>query len=268
MGDFIDRGPQIARALAVVRSMVEAGGALAVMGNHEFNALAFHTADPDRPGEFLRPHSEKNVLQHRATLEQMSAAALADALAWFDTLPLWLDLAGLRVVHACWDDRSIDALGAALSSDARRSAVLLPAACRRGDALYNAVDVVLKGKEARLPTGMSFRDKDGSERHDIRTRWYLPAAGQSYRSYALQSDPVACDAALTTDAVAACQPYPTDAKPVFFGHYWLSSPRPARLAPNVACVDYSVAKGGLLCAYRWDGEQELDDHKFVAVGAG
>jgi hypothetical protein len=32
--DFIDRGPRIQRGLEVVRPMVEAGHALAVMGNH------------------------------------------------------------------------------------------------------------------------------------------------------------------------------------------------------------------------------------------
>jgi hypothetical protein len=36
-------------------------------------------------------------------------------------------------------------------------------------------------------------------------------------------------------------------------------------ATNVACLDYSVAKGGMLCAYRWDGEQELLNDKFCSV---
>lgn len=43
VGDFIDRGPQIRDVLRLVRSMCESGGAMAVMGNHEFNALAYHT---------------------------------------------------------------------------------------------------------------------------------------------------------------------------------------------------------------------------------
>ena len=34
--------------------MVESGNALAVMGNHELNAIAFHT--PDGGGSHLRPH--------------------------------------------------------------------------------------------------------------------------------------------------------------------------------------------------------------------
>ena len=40
LGDFIDRGPEIRQVLETVRPMVEAGHALAVMSNHELNALA------------------------------------------------------------------------------------------------------------------------------------------------------------------------------------------------------------------------------------
>lgn len=93
-----------------------------------------------------------------------------------------------------------------------------------------------------------------------------PAAGATYRAYALRSDPVDCDLPLTAEAAAA-RPYPADAPPVFFGHYWLSDARPRQRAPNVACLDYSVPKGGFLCAYRWDGEWVLDPAKSVTVSA-
>ena len=35
---------------------------------------------------------------------------------------------------------------------------------------------------------------------------------------------------------------------------------------TVACLDYSIAKGGKLVAYRWDGEPLLDAAKFRWVG--
>ncbi len=53
LGDFIDRGPQIRQVLETVRPMIEEGHARAVLGNHELNALAYHTEDPESPGEFL-----------------------------------------------------------------------------------------------------------------------------------------------------------------------------------------------------------------------
>jgi hypothetical protein len=43
VGDLIDRGPGQLPTLKLVRSMVDAGSARAVMGNHEFNAIAWAT---------------------------------------------------------------------------------------------------------------------------------------------------------------------------------------------------------------------------------
>src|SRR5205085_3037473 len=80
LGDFIDRGPKIRQVLEIVRPMIESGHALAVMGNHELNALAYHAEDPDSPGEHLRRHSPKNENQHRATLEQLAPQELRSYL--------------------------------------------------------------------------------------------------------------------------------------------------------------------------------------------
>jgi hypothetical protein len=80
--------------------MIEEEQALAVMGNHELNALAYHTEDVEAPGEYLWRHSQKNENQHRMTMEQLDPAKLAASLEWFRTLPLWLDLDGLRVVRS------------------------------------------------------------------------------------------------------------------------------------------------------------------------
>ena len=43
LGDFIDRGPDNREVIRIVRSMLDAGIASAVMGNHELNAIHFHT---------------------------------------------------------------------------------------------------------------------------------------------------------------------------------------------------------------------------------
>ena len=60
-------------------------------------------------------------------------------------------------------------------------------------------------------------------------------------------------------------PYGRDERPILVGHYWMQGDRPTRLANNVACLDWSVARGGPIVAYRFDGEAEIDDGKFVAV---
>lgn len=265
LGDFIDRGPKIRQVLEIVRPMVEAGHALAVMGNHELNALAYHTEDKDAPGEHLRRRTSKNEKQHRATLDQLPPEELTSYLNWFRTLPMWLDLDRLRVVHACWDERAMRQIADTHQECGGITTEFLHSACREGNPLFAPVEVILKGKEGKLPNGVSFEDKDGHERSAIRTRWYLPPHGHTYRTYALQSDEIACDLALDEAVVAAAAPYPAGSKPVFVGHYWLSAHRPTVLADNVACLDFSVAKGGFLCAYRWNGEQKLRNENFVWV---
>jgi hypothetical protein len=267
LGDFIDRGPQIRQVLEIVRPMIEEGKALAVMGNHELNALAYHTEDPEAPGEFLRRHSDKNVKQHCKTVEQLKPEKLAAYLDWCRTLPMWLDLDGLRVVHACWDERAVVSIYKALCGQGGLTDSLLQSACKKGNALFAPVEVILKGREGKLPDGASFEDKDGHRRCEIRTRWYLPPQGHTYRTYALQSAEIACDLELDKVVIEEAAPYPASSKPVFIGHYWLSAPRPQILADNVACLDYSVAKGGFLCAYRWSGEQQLTNENFVWIRA-
>ena len=55
-------------------------------------------------------------------------------------------------------------------------------------------------------------------------------------------------------------------RPTFIGHYWFDpKAAPERASKRVACVDYSVANGGPLVAYRFDGETELTKDKFVWV---
>jgi hypothetical protein len=56
VGDFIDRGLQQLATVDIARSMVESGTALAILGNHELNAIAWFMPHPERVGEYLRPH--------------------------------------------------------------------------------------------------------------------------------------------------------------------------------------------------------------------
>ena len=220
-----------------------------------------------RAGEHLRPRTTKNQNQHRQTIEQLRPQDLQSYLEWFRTLPLWLELDGLRVVHACWDEQAMSRVSQGLSQHKGVTGEFLQSACRNVGDLFAPVEIILKGKEAPLPEGVSFQDKDGHVRYDVRVRWYLPPDGETYGSYAFQSDDISCDLALDAGVVEAAQPYPATDKPVFIGHYSLSAQRPELLADNVACLDYSVAKGGFLCAYRWQGEHRLSRENFVWIGS-
>lgn len=268
LGDFVDRGPDQRAVVNLARAMVDSGAARAVMGNHEFNALAFHTEDPNEPGT-LRRRNNRNIRNHLAFLNayldsREAEAELPAVLDWFMELPLFLDLGDLRVVHACWDPESMTVLKPRLAPGNRLTRELLVDACRQDSDVFRAVEILLKGKEIRLPEEHSFRDKDGVARQRIRIRWWEPGP-HTYRS--LFMGPASAEAHIPDRPVSTDYEleYGAEEPPVFVGHYWLDG-EPAPLADNVACLDYSVARpGGKLVAYRWDGEQQLDPDKFVAV---
>lgn len=259
LGDFVDRGVFQREVVNTVKPMIESGHAMSVMGNHEYNAIAYHIKDSN--GHFLRPHTEKNNKQHQAFLRayEKYPNEKSKVIQWFKTLPLWLDLDGIRVVHACWDFDSIEKLNTPILTDD-----LLQQSSIKNTWQFHAIETILKGKEISLPNGVQFYDKDGNPRHHIRTRWWDKHA-KTYKEVFFGPD-----VALThipNDNILGDHliDYREDDKPVFLGHYWMEG-EIAPLADNIACLDYSVAKlEGKLVAYRWDGEQILDKEKFVFV---
>ena len=265
LGDFIDRGPGQRAVLNIVRPMIEGEFALSVMGNHEFDAIAFATPDSGGDG-YLRRHSEKNLRQHGTFLDAYAddAQDYAATIAWFKTLPLWLDLGGIRVVHACWDRQWIDRIRDFQDGSPLLGDPLLHASCSGSTWQYQAVKTLLKGKELPLAEGASYPDKEGRLRHIMRVRWWDRGA-RTYKDAFM--GPESALTHIPDDEIEGDHliEYGHEEPPVFLGHYWLEG-QPAPLAANIACLDYSVGKpGGSLTAYRWDGEVTLQSARFVAV---
>ena len=273
LGDFVDRGKGQIETVQIARSMVESGHALAGMGNHEFNAVAYATPHPDKPGEFLRPHNSKNRKQHQAFLDAVGEGSNIhkDIISWFSTLPIYLDLPELRVVHACWHAESLKIMRGYLDDKNR----LLPdawiASNTKDHEAYDAVEILLKGLEIPLPEGIHFFDKDKNRREHIRSRWW--SKGEvNYRAVAIM--PPEYLHTLPEEAVSPdLLPGYDGRKPLFLGHYWLQSEKPEPLTEHIACLDYSVASEhtestgakGKLVAYRWQGESVLTPDHFVWV---
>lgn len=264
-GDFVDRGPQIRDTILIARSMCEAGSARAVMGNHELNALALHTPHPTKPDVFLRPRTEKNLHQHRATMTQLDPQEMANSLEWFRQLPVSLDLGDLRVVHACWDPADLKVVDEGLREHGPMTAEFLYHATQVGSPLFDSIERVMKGPEMRLPNGCFMIDKEGNKRPATRIRWFEHPRDHTFASYSIPELQNAELVGVRVPATVRSAPYAATNPPVFVGHYWLHGRSPAPLSSNIACVDYSVAKNGLLTAYRHHGESVLRADHFVAV---
>lgn len=266
VGDLIDRGPGQIRTLEIVRDMIDAGAARAIMGNHEFNAIAWATPDPDSEGEFLRARGgEKggnNHHQHKAFLDEVGAdsALHREWVDWFLQMPLWIETPALRVVHACWSPDHVDALSPRLATGCLLTPDLMIESSRKGSSAHDAVEVLLKGPEVRLPAGVSFKDHGGHVRHEMRLAWWRHAA-QTLRDGYIGPPGVK----VPDEPLPASSRLPEPDRPTFFGHYWFrEGVNPiAPVGRRSACVDFSVAGDGLMAAYRFDGEDELSAGKFV-----
>jgi hypothetical protein len=262
LGDLVDRGPEVRAVVRTVRDMVEAGTALAIMGNHEFNLILYHTPAPW--GGWLRTHTADHTRQCAATLAAFNGCEeeLADHLEWMKQLPATLELAGCRAVHACWDAGRLPLVaGRTLLDEAFLLACGTP-----GTPEHQAMENLLKGAEMPLPPGITFEDKDGTARTAVRARWWNLHEPMTLAGLIMPPGCAVVDEPVLWEHLRHLPCYAEDAPPVFFGHYWLPpTMEKAPLAPNLACLDYGAGRNGPLTAYRWNGETRLTADAFVCT---
>jgi hypothetical protein len=188
-------------------------------------------------------------------------------IEWFMTIPLWLDLGGLRVVHACWSSEHIDYLQPLVGEKDTLTEELVVAASTKGDPSYDAVETILKGPEVSLGD-VHYHDKDDNFRDQARIAWWKESATSLSTAALIPGgtdirDPSCRPTSLPDRRLAEDERFRYESDvPVIFGHYWWSAALGIG-SDRAVCVDYSVAKEGELVAYRWDGETVLSDLKIV-----
>lgn len=271
LGDLIDRGPEQLRVLEIVKSMVDNGDAQCILGNHEFNAIGYLEDDPSSPGESLRPSrgdsekARKNREQHAAFIAQAGHQSQTHRywVQWFRTLPPFLDLGGVRVVHGSWDDASVASLtGAGWTEGALLADDLLLEAYRTGSPVRAARERLTCGLELPLPEGRYILDKSGHRHHEVRIADWRHQATALHEVALVPPGQEEQLRGMTWPAELALNPI--EGSPVFIGHHWFSG-QPRTESRKLACLDWSAGKGGPLVAYRWDGEEELHDDKLAWV---
>lgn len=109
VGDLCDRGPDSPGVIALVERLVDAGRAVAALGNHELNLLRGERKDGNDWfwNEFGARDRKYEPRVH------LDPAGRERVLAFLRRLPLAFERPDLRVVHAAWDPASIAALRAA-----------------------------------------------------------------------------------------------------------------------------------------------------------
>jgi len=256
VGDYIDRGPNNPRSIEIVRNMVDSDNAIALCGNHEHNAICFNYLTENG---YLRKHSIKNFKQHSATLLQFhgNQSLYDDAIKWFKSLPLFYETETFNAVHATYDNEYLkeNSNNGILSDEDYMKLI------DNESDLANAVEITCKGKEIKIPDEKFFYDKDGTKRFHIRVKWWLNPSKHSLKDLSILED---LELSSTNIGKLDGDYYNANQKPVFFGHYWLKG-EPNLQRGNICCLDYSIAKGGYLTAYRYSGEPILEPKNLIYV---
>ena len=255
LGDFIDAGkavqsPDDLAVLKKVKELIESDRAIAVMGNHELNAILFHRND--RHGAALRNHTATNYDQHRSFLDQLG---LATPLAiywteWFLSLPLWIEQNGLRLVHACWDDEAIDVIKQR-RVDGRLHPADLEEIAAKDTPFAKAVETLTSGVELRLPGKIEFHDGKGVLRDHVRIAWWLANKG-TWREVALSVPNIEELPDTPVAGLDGIPVYLAGQPPVVVGHYKMKG-APRIDTVQATCLDYPDR----YCVYHWSGEPVL-----------
>lgn len=266
VGDLLDRGPHIREVINIVKPMVDAGFAQCLMGNHEYNVLGYHLWLDDQQ-RYLRNRTPHNTYLIQATLDQYAQhpEEWQALLKWLQQRPLFLELPGFRVVHACWDNQLISTYKNTYHRNTVDEAFMRQSGVR-GSFAYVFMNRLTQGTDLPLPAGVKLLGRDGVSRSHFRTKFWA-IAPETYQDVIFQPDPLPdylTHTPLNDQEKSTLLQYPSHLPPVFMGHYWLQG-RPRVLASNIACLDYSAVKYGRLVAYRFDGEHQLNNDKFVWV---
>jgi hypothetical protein len=276
VGDLIDRGPDSAAVVALVRRFVEAGVAQCVVGNHELNVLQ---ADHKEGNGWFFGHNDgypwrtpggPTVRRPFDSREVTSKEDREGILAFLATLPVALERDDLRVVHADWDHEALRALPpsgdvASLADDAEQAVL---AELARSGALARAERerqhfADLRDPDVR-PDRMLVAVQEVSAAEQLRNPFRVLTSGREV--------PVSLDEVFFVGGkwrfVTRARWWDgyDDGPAVVVGHYWRRRGGAVRgkvdlwdkLAPfawggprgNVLCVDYSV---GRRFVERWGG---------------
>lgn len=140
VGDLIDRGPDSPGVVDLVRRLIEAQRAVAILGNHELNLLRGERKYGN--DWFWNEGSERDARFARC-VAVTSDAERHDLMGFFAGLPLALSRSDLRVTHAAWHGPSVQALsalrpGSSLGEEFRRFEALTEAHLEDGGWLAGA----------------------------------------------------------------------------------------------------------------------------------
>jgi hypothetical protein len=263
IGDFINRGPEIRETLQLIRQMTESGFAFTILGNHEYSAILYHIKDSG--GMYLSRHiaGNRNLIQSTLTAFKGFETEWRNHLKWLRTLPFFIDLGQIRIIHAYWNDADISYLRSFVPEGILKKEFLRTIhETQHPTALI--IYKILKGLEYRCPQDLILKCSKGMTRNIFRMNWWESPDNKTFRELSFGNKFILPDYTVPKQIAPAFESYGPDKPPVFIGHYSLTEGA-AIFQQNICCVDSCVTGTKQLTAYRWSGEAQLTMGNLISV---
>jgi hypothetical protein len=243
--------------------MTEAGYALTILGNHEYSAVLYHIKDS--AGMYLSRHIAGNRNQIQSTLTAFNGfdPEWRDHLKWFRTLPFFIDLGDIRIVHAYWNDNDINYLRSVIP-EGRLKKDFLRTIHEMQHPAAAIIYRMLKGLEYRCPQDLILKCTKGMSRKLFRMNWWESPQDKTFRGLSFGNKFILPDYTVPIQIAPSFEPYGSDQPPVFMGHYCLSQGA-AIVQSNICCIDSCVVGSEQLSAYRWNGERYLTKENIISI---
>lgn len=263
IGDFINRGPEIRETFQIVRQMTEAGFALTILGNHEYSAILYHIKDSG--GMYLSRHIAGNRNQIQSTLTAFKGfdSEWRDNLKWLRTLPFFIDLGEIRIIHAYWNDQDIKYLKSFIP-EGRLKKDFLRTIHETQHPVAAIIYRSLKGLEYHCPQDLILKCTKGMSRKIFRMNWWESPQNKTFRELSFGNKFILPDYTVPIQIAPSFESYSPDNPPVFMGHYCLSQGA-VIFQSNICCVDSCVVGSEQLSAYRWGGEKLLTNANLISI---
>ena len=265
-GDFLNRGPQIRKTVRLIRTMVENGNALAVLGNHELNFLI--NTFKGKGGSFNIKPPAKNFIAGIKTLREFAEheEEWISHLQWMRTLPFFIERDGIRVIHACWADPAVEYLRDNPGTGKIKKRVFRYIYKNPHSDMAKNIALVTRGPQFRMPGDLRIINNKGISPRSFRVRWWEDPKGKTFEDISFESKYRLPEYTVPKEIVTEFYPYAEEDPPLFFGHYCRFR-GPHIINKNLCCVDSCVAGSKSLTAYRWDGENMLTENNIIKIGA-
>ena len=257
VGDLCDRGPQSVAVIQLVKTLIEHGNAQCVLGNHELNLLI----NSKREGNgwfFGSPHEDDEKPFQSLSASDTDRVWIIEFL---NSLPLVLESDQLRIVHACWDQQSIDTLK---QSQMRSLKEIYDYFVQQTERYLQNSDVAQRAQHEKQQYSSQLKNPSATlpllknlGQQNLLEQMMNPFKVLTSGAEVLAKEPFFAGGKWRMVDRLAWWDHYQDNIPVVIGHYWRNFNSPDQkhglfkyieplewfgLNQNVFCVDYSVGK--------------------------